>query len=83
MGRMFGIMVYGNYIGQMAGYMSLMKRLNTGIWWFVNGTAYFYTDLMASLEEVTRGHDLNSEIVDFPRGQLLGTGVSVEWLPRL
>jgi len=80
---MFSIMVYGNYIGQVAGEVSLVKGLNTSFRWFVNGTADFQADPVAGFKEVTRGHDLNSEIVDFPRGQLLGTGVSVEWLPRL
>lgn len=82
-GGMFSIMVYGNYIGQVAGEVSLVKGFNTSFRRFVNDTTDFYADSVASFKEVTRGNDLNSEIIDFPRRQWPGIGVNVKWLPRL
>ena len=76
---MLGIMVYGHYVGLLTGEVSRMKNFNSSFRRFVNNTADFQADSVASLEEVTRGLDLNSEIIDFPRRQPLRIGVSMNW----
>ena len=78
---MVSIVVDGDFIRRLAGKVGSMNKLERCRRDLVNDAFDFQADAMSCFKEISCGHDLDFELVNFSGDEGFGIGMRMERLP--